>query len=329
MSAFGSQLRETREARGLSLEAVADATRIVPRHLAALERSDVEALPPGPFAKGYIEAYSQLLGIDPDPILEAYRTEGRQRGLDAAETQNRIIEEYSQIIERRAETKRNPGWLPAGQRGFALILVVVGLLGGGGWLLSRARTPRPAAPAQSRTEPAPRASQVAQEPPPPEIRTLPTAAPPRSEPEPRSPEEPAPVPAPAVVLKAAPAAAPEAAQPATSSAVDDLEVSHSGVGTGVENNRLVGRADRFVEGSPVVFWTRVLGGRPGDVIHHVWFHEGQRVTLAELTLGGSHWRTHSRRVLERGLTGRWVVEARHPDGEVLARQDFLCVPPDR
>ena len=65
---------------------------------------------------------------------------------------------------------------------------------------------------------------------------------------------------------------------------------------------------------------------PGDVIQHVWFHEGQRATLAPLTLGGSHWRTYSRRILDPGLTGRWVVEARHPDGEVLARQEFLCVP---
>jgi hypothetical protein len=148
------------------------------------------------------------------------------------------------------------------------------------------------------------------------------------------PEESTPAPSPVVALQAAavaaPAtaavAAPPAAQPLTSSPAGALEVSHSGVGTGVENSRLVGRADRFPEGSPVVFWTRVLGGRPGDVIQHVWFHEGQRATLAPLTLGGSHWRTYSRRTLDPGLTGRWVVEARHPDGEILARHQFVCVP---
>ena len=61
----------------------------------------------------------------------------------------------------------------------------------------------------------------------------------------------------------------------------------------------------------------------------MWFHEGQQVTLAPLTLGGSHWRTHSRRLLDQGLTGHWVVEARSPDGTVLARQAFLCVPAER
>jgi len=327
LGSFGSQLRETREARGLSLEAVADATRIVPRHLAALERSDVEALPAGPFAKGYIEAYSQLLGIDPDPILEAYRTEGRQRGLDAAEAQDRIIEEFSQIVEQRAGATRRLGRLPGGRKGLALVLVGGGLLGSGGWLLNRVRLPQPPAFAPARTEPAPPMGSVAPEAPPREARALPTAVPPRSEP--RSPEEPASASAPAVIPKAAPAVAPRAAQPTTSFAVGELEVSHSGVGTGVENNRLVGRSDQFEEGSSVAFWTRVLGGRPGDVIHHVWLHEGQPVTLAELTLGGSHWRTHSRRLLDPGLTGRWVVEARHPDGEVLAHQEFLCVAGER
>jgi len=317
LTSFGSQLRETREARGLSLEAVADATRIAPRHLSALEQSDVEALPPGPFAKGYIEAYSRLLGIDPEPIVEACRSQGRQHGLGTPEAQDRIIEELSQIVEQRAGPPRRPGVFPAGWKWLALVLVVVGLLGGGGWLLSRARTPRPAvAPSPLREEPAVAVG--------PEVvaRDAPGSAEvgAQASPDPGSP----PLAPPA--REPAPPAAARPAETAVSSVPSDLEVSHSGVGTGVENNRLVGRADRFTEGGPVVFWTRVLGGRPGDVIHHVWFHEGQRVTLAELTLGGSHWRTHSRRFLDPGLTGRWVVEARRPDGEVLARQEFLCVP---
>jgi hypothetical protein len=106
----------------------------------------------------------------------------------------------------------------------------------------------------------------------------------------------------------------------------ELEVTHSGVGTGVESSRLVGRAERFTEGTPVVFWTRVLGGRPGDIVRHVWLHEGQRVGFADLQLGGFHWRTYSRRDLPEGATGRWVVEARSPDGDLLAREEFLCVP---
>lgn len=321
MSAFGNQLRETREARGLSLEAVAASTRIAPRHLSALERSDVSALPPGPFAKGYIEAYSRLLGIDPDPIVEECRSQGRQRGLGTPEAQDRVIEELSRLVEQRAGATRRPGWLPAGRSSLALVLLGVGLLGGGGWLLNRGRTPLPAvAPSPSRERPGEATPEVR----PRDARAL-HADEAGASPDvgPLSLEQPAREPAPA------PAVATRSAEPAVSPAISDLQVSHSGVGTGIENNRLVGRGDRFMEGGAVVFWTRVLGARPGDVVHHVWFHEGQRVTLAELTIGGSHWRTHSSRVLDHGLTGRWVVEARRPDGEVLVRQAFLCVPAER
>ena len=106
----------------------------------------------------------------------------------------------------------------------------------------------------------------------------------------------------------------------------DITIPDSGVGTRVENHRLVGAGDEFPEKSEVVFWTRVLGGKPGDVVYHVWLHEGQGVARIPLTIGGSHWRTFSRRPLPQGTTGRWAVEARGVDGTLLARQAFLCVP---
>jgi hypothetical protein len=101
------------------------------------------------------------------------------------------------------------------------------------------------------------------------------------------------------------------------------------VGTGVESHRLVGRADRFVEGTTVYFWTRVLGGRPGEVIHHSWIYEGRVIMRADLEIGGSHWRTFSRRELPPGSAGRWATEARSPDGRILAREEFLCLPDDQ
>jgi cytoskeletal protein RodZ len=308
LRAFGDQLREAREARGHSLQAVADATRIVVRHLEALEQSDVEALPAGPFARGYIEAYAQFLGIDPGPILEAYHAIGHRRGLDVPETRDRVFAEFSELMEERA--KAVGGGLPGGWKGLAAGVVAVGLLGLGGWLVSRTRG--------SAVEPSPapsRAETVSRKP----------AAPPEDEGETLARTEPSPSekPAPAV----APLSAPERPEARTPPA--ELEVSHSGVGTGVERSRLVGRADRFAEGTPVVFWTRVLGGRPGDVIRHVWLHEGQRVGFADLQLGGSHWRTYSRREIPEGATGRWVVEARTLDGDVLAREEFLCVRRER
>jgi cytoskeleton protein RodZ len=317
LRAFGDQLREAREARGHSLQAVAEATRIIVRHLEALERSDVEALPAGPFAKGYIEAYAQFLGIDPGPILQAYRAVGQRRGLDVPETRDRVYEEFSELLEKRARATGGP---LSGGKGLALGLVVVGLLGLGAWLLTGtwmpdvAPSPMPPGEVTGRDETPP--DSLLQEPAAPsdgEAERLRTAELPPSE---------APVPESARAI--APRARPDS--PEVPSPPAELEVSHSGVGTEVESSRLVGRADRFPEGAAVVFWTRVLGGRPGDVVRHVWLHEGQTVGFADLPLGGSHWRTYSRRELPEGATGRWVVEARSPDGQVLAREEFLCVP---
>ena len=104
------------------------------------------------------------------------------------------------------------------------------------------------------------------------------------------------------------------------------EVGSVALGDAVGDIDFDARADRFEEGSQVAFWTRVTGGQPGDVISHVWFHEGQAVMRADLEIGSADWRTFSRRVLPDGATGDWLVEARGPDGGLLARLEFSCVP---
>ena len=104
-----------------------------------------------------------------------------------------------------------------------------------------------------------------------------------------------------------------------------LRVAESGVGTAVEARELKGKATSFPEGSSVSFWTRVVGGQAGDRIVHVWIHDGKETSIG-LSIGGSHWRTHSTKRLHPGLGGNWVVEARSSDGRVLAREEFISLP---
>ena len=47
--------------------------------------------------------------------------------------------------------------------------------------------------------------------------------------------------------------------------------------------------------------------------------------VEDLAIGGSHWRTYSRKALHQGLTGTWTVEARDAEGNVLASSTFTCV----
>jgi len=102
-----------------------------------------------------------------------------------------------------------------------------------------------------------------------------------------------------------------------------LAVTELGVGSRIVNHLLEGRAERFDQGSVVVFWTRVEGGSRGETIRHVWLYRGRIVQSVPLELGGPHWRTFSRKTL--GETGEWAVEVRDAAGQVLARTEFVCV----
>ncbi len=294
MGTFGDQLKQAREAQGVSLEAVAAETRIAVRHLAALEQSDLESLPRGPFGKGFIRAYAGFLRIAPEPILESCRDMERQQGLGPSESQRRTYEELSRFLGPRSE-ERSRLFLSTWRAGAAVVLV--GILGAVGWFVVGRDAPEPVSTSPRATEHGASATKA------------PPEAAPRETPAAEEPSE----------------AFPSTADPPT----DGFHVSPSGVGTGVEDRRLVGRADRFVEGTAVFFWTRVLGGEPGQVLRHFWIHEDREVEWAELAIGGSRWRTQSRLVLPEGSTGRWAAEARTTDGQVLAREEFLCVSEDQ
>lgn len=69
MASTGSYLRELRARHGVSLEHIAQTTRINQRFLEALEADDLGALPAGPFARGFIRSYCQALSESADEPL--------------------------------------------------------------------------------------------------------------------------------------------------------------------------------------------------------------------------------------------------------------------
>lgn len=75
MTTFGEELRRERKLRGIRLREVADATKINLRYLEALEANDFEHLPGGVFNRGFVRAYSQYIGVDPDAMVNAYLLE--------------------------------------------------------------------------------------------------------------------------------------------------------------------------------------------------------------------------------------------------------------
>ena len=84
MTSLGQFLRQEREARNISIEEIASATKIVPRYLEALENDRLDQMPGGFFVRGIIRTYARAIGLDPEDIVGRYRSAGLLGGPDHA-----------------------------------------------------------------------------------------------------------------------------------------------------------------------------------------------------------------------------------------------------
>jgi cytoskeleton protein RodZ len=72
MTNFGASLKRARESKGLSLDQVAAETRISTRFLNAIENEDFNLLPGGIFNKGFVRAFAEKVGLNPDEMVAEY-----------------------------------------------------------------------------------------------------------------------------------------------------------------------------------------------------------------------------------------------------------------
>jgi cytoskeleton protein RodZ len=81
---FGKELQLEREKRGVSLETVADETKVSTRFLRALEVDDYGSLPGGVFQRGIVRSYCRSLGLDEQEWLTrfALNTQGSGGEMD-------------------------------------------------------------------------------------------------------------------------------------------------------------------------------------------------------------------------------------------------------
>ncbi len=72
---LGERLLEARERKGVDLYRAERDTKIRVKYLAALERSDFKELPGAVYTKGFLRNYALYLGLDPEEVLEQWKTE--------------------------------------------------------------------------------------------------------------------------------------------------------------------------------------------------------------------------------------------------------------
>jgi cytoskeletal protein RodZ len=69
---FGARMKRLREERGIALRDIADTTKISVSALEALERNDISRLPGGIFSRGFIRAYAEQIGVDPEATVREF-----------------------------------------------------------------------------------------------------------------------------------------------------------------------------------------------------------------------------------------------------------------
>jgi cytoskeletal protein RodZ len=73
MASLGQELNRERELRGISLQEIAEATKINLRFLRALEENQFDLLPGKFFIRGIIRSYAGYLGLEEHAILNLYQ----------------------------------------------------------------------------------------------------------------------------------------------------------------------------------------------------------------------------------------------------------------
>ena len=163
MGSFGERLRREREMRGVSLDDIADATKIGTRLLRALEEEHFELLPGGIFNKGFVRAYAKYLGLSEDEMVADYLAAAGESAPDP-----RVIAEQNASRIDRADGDLGRSRMAGFPIIPVLILLVVIAAGAGGWHLYQERMLE----RQARLDAA-KASEV----PPPALTTTPGATP--------------------------------------------------------------------------------------------------------------------------------------------------------
>jgi cytoskeleton protein RodZ len=114
---FGEELRRERLVRQVSLDEIARATKISRPLLRALETSDLARLPAPVFTRGFIRAYAQQLGLEPEALVNAYLADLGE--IDRPPVPNR------HEIARGPESHGARRWVAAGA---IVLLLLVGAL---------------------------------------------------------------------------------------------------------------------------------------------------------------------------------------------------------
>lgn len=106
----------------------------------------------------------------------------------------------------------------------------------------------------------------------------------------------------------------------------DLKITEMAVTTKIVKGNPIDSVRRISSASvdALYCFTRLSAPEETDTtIKQVWYLNDQVVAEYELPVKGSHWRTYSRKTVEKGLSGQWRCEALDSDGNLLRSVGFV------
>jgi cytoskeletal protein RodZ len=101
MKSLGEYLRAERQARGISLEQIFADTRISMEMLRAIENGNVEQLPAPILIKGFLKAYAEKIGLDPEEVIVEY-----QNLIEEVGDHQEGIEKFHQRLQPQSSNKK-------------------------------------------------------------------------------------------------------------------------------------------------------------------------------------------------------------------------------
>jgi transcriptional regulator with XRE-family HTH domain len=106
---FGTRLRREREKRGLSLDGLAETTKVSVDLWIGLEQNDLSRWPSGIFARAFVRDYAGAIGLDADAVVNEFCRHYPQGDRRVS----RIVKAQGELIGHKVESSGEP--LPAGR----------------------------------------------------------------------------------------------------------------------------------------------------------------------------------------------------------------------
>ena len=108
-------------------------------------------------------------------------------------------------------------------------------------------------------------------------------------------------------------------------AADGLTVTEMAVTTKVVKGNPIDSVHRISSASVKALYCFTRLRSTSDVettIRHVWYRDEEKVGEYVLPVKGAHWRTFSKKAIEKGWAGDWRVEALDSEGRLLKTVKF-------